>query len=323
LRTRLAERTGDTNTLNELTLATEARGEHWLVRALIVMLAFLVPMSIGLALVLVWLWKDRPTFVEADARIPPDWSWEDGCAVLVRAACSGLTVGAVLVYIGRTIGIDSTVLWSSLLASLPLLWWIQRGLIVPNVLSFGRTFGLWSAPDTSGLDPYANRNGSIRVDPRDRQSFARKLIGWTAFTLGLFAIDQLGTTAIEIVCRNFGVESHWSESVPELVMWAPKLEVLLSGFDAVAWAPIFEEIGCRGLLYLTLRRRVGPSSAALTSAMLFALPHQYSLPGFLSVAWSGFVFALAFERCKSLVPGMVCHALWNVTVFASGVLLYR
>jgi membrane protease YdiL (CAAX protease family) len=322
VRIRLAEQTGDAATLNELALASRASSDRWLVRALIAALASLLPMAIGLPLFLVWLWKDRPTFVDADARIPPDWSWDDGCAVLVRAATGGFVVLNVVGYFGSTRGIEPTVMWITLLASLPMLWWIQRGLIAPNGLAFGRTFGLWSRSNAPALDPYASRNGSS-PDLVRRRSFARKAAAWTVFTLGMLAIHQLGATAIEIVCRNFGVESHWSEAVPELMIWAPTPKLALSAIDAVAWAPVFEEIGCRGLLFMTLRRRVGPLSAALTSAMLFAMPHQYSLPGFLSVAWTGFVFALAFERCKSLVPGMVCHALWNASLLVNVVLLYR
>ena len=42
--------------------------------------------------------------------------------------------------------------------------------------------------------------------------------------------------------------------------------------DGVVWAPIFEELAFRGLLYPTLRLRLPPWLAALLSAALFGGP---------------------------------------------------
>jgi membrane protease YdiL (CAAX protease family) len=86
--------------------------------------------------------------------------------------------------------------------------------------------------------------------------------------------------------------------------------VVLDSIGACAWGPVFEEIGFRGLLYATLRCRYRPWQAALLTAALFGVTHVHSIPGWASITWSGFVYALAFERCRSLVPGILCHA-WS------------
>ena len=39
--------------------------------------------------------------------------------------------------------------------------------------------------------------------------------------------------------------------------------------------------------------------------------------------WSGFVWAIAFERAGSLLPGLAAHAVYNGLYLVGFVLLYR
>ena len=66
------------------------------------------------------------------------------------------------------------------------------------------------------------------------------------------------------------------------------------------------------MLYGTLRLRLGPLPAALTSAVLFGLAHGYGIVGFASVFGSGVLWVVAYERTRSLLPGMLAHAASNV-----------
>jgi membrane protease YdiL (CAAX protease family) len=88
----------------------------------------------------------------------------------------------------------------------------------------------------------------------------------------------------------------------------------------VLLTPLFEEILFRGLLFFTLRNRFGAWNSALMSSLFFSLVHFYSLPGFLMTFWSGFVWAIAFERTGSLLPGIAAHAIYNL-YFVAGILL--
>jgi membrane protease YdiL (CAAX protease family) len=307
---RLAERTNDTALASRLDLEAVQRGDHWRTRALFLM----------------WLWKDRPPVLDAGALIPPAWGWDDGCAVLVRSAFAGMVISSAVALVSQGLEVNVFTLWIELVASLPMLWWIRRALLAPNGLGFRRAFGLW--PTARRTSAEGVRLDSTTVEaPRAEAVFeptlGRRLFSWTAFVLALIALDQLGAAVISVACRHFGAEPHWSEIVQESVMWSAQPEALLGALDGALWAPIFEEIGCRGLLYLTLRTRAGPQTAALFSASLFAMVHVYSLPGFLSVAWSGYLWAIAFERCKSLAPGMICHAFWNGFLIASNFVFYR
>ena len=72
----------------------------------------------------------------------------------------------------------------------------------------------------------------------------------------------------------------------------------------------------RGVLYATLRLRLRTAPATLVSAAIFALAHGYGVVGFVSVFASGVLWALAYERTRSLLPGMLAHAASNVQATA-------
>ena len=72
----------------------------------------------------------------------------------------------------------------------------------------------------------------------------------------------------------------------------------------------------RGILYGTLRLRFGPGVSTLVSAGIFALAHGYGAVGFASVLMSGVLWAVAYERTRSLLPGILAHAANNVQATA-------
>ena len=88
-------------------------------------------------------------------------------------------------------------------------------------------------------------------------------------------------------------------------------------------APFFEEIVFRGLLFATFRRRFGPLVSAFASALIFAAAHGYGWVGLVSVLWSGALWAWSYERTRSIVPGMLAHAIVNLLATLSVLLLLR
>lgn len=139
----------------------------------------------------------------------------------------------------------------------------------------------------------------------------------------LFSVDTLGTIFFNMVFDVLGYESPLVEGLSENLLWGTTVDVTLEGIDAVVWAPIFEEIVFRGVLYLGFRHWFSPVTAAFLSAMIFAFLHFYSLPGFIGVFWTGFVFALAFEYSRSLLPGIGAHMLTNLHWLLYSVVFYR
>ena len=89
------------------------------------------------------------------------------------------------------------------------------------------------------------------------------------------------------------------------------------------WAPLIEELAFRGVLYATLRKALGVWPAMGVSAVFFALVHGYGVVGFASVFWSGILWALAYERTRSLLPAILGHAINNLFVSAEFLWLLR
>jgi membrane protease YdiL (CAAX protease family) len=86
---------------------------------------------------------------------------------------------------------------------------------------------------------------------------------------------------------------------------------------------VLEELVFRGLLYGTLRRWMGWPAAAILSAAVFAGAHGYGVAGFGSVFASGVLWAVAYEKTRSLLPGMVAHAANNVSAACAVLALLR
>jgi len=230
----------------------------------------------------------------AEAPLPPLWRGLDGLGLFFRAAFAYLLMPATLVLLlPRTPG--STVAMG-LLGGAPMIWWIRRYLHAR-----GETLR-----DTFGL----------RVP--EGQTF--RVIGWGIVLLGL---SMAGESLISMGLTALGVTSHWADGFLEDFLWGSPATVLAGTIDGVVWAPIFEELAFRGLLYPTLRLRLPPWLAALLSAALFGVAHGYGLQGFAAVTWSGMIWALGYERSRSLLPGMLAHAASNLMATGSFLLLLR
>ncbi|MCG8590424.1 MAG: CPBP family intramembrane metalloprotease [Proteobacteria bacterium] len=151
----------------------------------------------------------------------------------------------------------------------------------------------------------------------------RRVPLWLAAFAVASALDLVMTQAIGWAAFSLDWADHWSEGLDETLVWGPASELWPAVLDFVAWAPLFEEIAFRGILYWTLRQRLPVWGAATVSAAVFSVLHFYGLPGFLMTFWSGLVWALVFEHVRSLWPGIAAHALYNALYVASVMALYR
>lgn len=76
--------------------------------------------------------------------------------------------------------------------------------------------------------------------------------------------------------------------------------------------PCVEELYFRGVIYNTLKDYYRPVTAAIVSALYFAAAHlPYLLVGMLPFVAFGLIYVWLYERCRSLLPGMILHALIN------------
>ncbi len=82
-------------------------------------------------------------------------------------------------------------------------------------------------------------------------------------------------------------------------------------------APVVEEITFRGFIFGGLRGRLGTTWAVVASSVVFALAHTLSVGGAIlllgpSLFVAGVALALVYEKTKSIYPGMVLHASFNL-----------
>jgi membrane protease YdiL (CAAX protease family) len=100
----------------------------------------------------------------------------------------------------------------------------------------------------------------------------------------------------------------------------PKSESAGVGRGLWAWitiaifAPILEELLCRGVLYGTIKRRWGVLSAIALSALFFGIIHFD--PATVVVALvAGLIFGVLYERTSSIFSTMIIHSLNNIVAF--------
>ncbi len=84
--------------------------------------------------------------------------------------------------------------------------------------------------------------------------------------------------------------------------------------------PVAEELIFRGFMYPALRRYLTPFPAVIIGAAVFASLHLSSA-GVMQIAGLGIVLAILYERSRSVIPCIACHALNNVLVFCVILLL--
>lgn len=149
--------------------------------------------------------------------------------------------------------------------------------------------------------------------------------------LGLVVRFCAGIAAV-VVASALEHATGQSVSVPQQVESGMSVPALaLFAVFAVIVAPITEELIFRGLLYRTIRDRLGVAAGAILSAIPFGLIHYVPnqpwrdvLTLQLTMVVTGIGLALVYERRKTIVADIAGHAAFNllaVILIASNVAL--
>ena len=284
---RLASRVGDSASAAAAERATLTRGSrlHWRLRAILAVETLLVLLGVASVAALVRAPGWRAARVGA-APIPPLWTSTDGVGLFARGAVGLVGVALLWPFVPDT---PWWGLWIAVLSAVPLfaylLWYCRR-----SGWTLAGTFGL--RLPRGGLPVLAQT------------------------TLALAGVSTVGDVVLELVGARLGLASHWTDGFQERLLWGTRGEVAVDIVDSCVLAPVLEELLFRGVLYGTLRLRLGPWPATAVSAGVFALAHGYGVIGFASVAMSGVLWAVAYERTRSLLPGILAHALNNIQATA-------
>ena len=297
LASRLAQRASDQTLLATMERQIAVRGEQvqgWLRMLILFELACVIAGSVMLV-GMVRLRGQRTNILRLPG-IPPPWRGGIGTVVLLRGGAIGAVITVAFLSFPPVENISLRAL-AIPLANLPLLALAYVQLFKPVGLNFWSGFGLHV----------------------ERAYFGR-LIG---VVLAVVAAGLWGEWVMGRVAESLRLTSHWTEWFDPNLVWAPGSVLAISLLEIVVFAPVFEELTFRGLFYATLRRRFSFLPAACISAGIFGLAHGYGLIGFISVLWSGFLWAWIYEKTGSLIPGMIAHALNNLLVCLAVMALLR
>jgi len=293
----LAERGGDRALRASTRTAMEARTEPlmWRVRALMAGQFAILLIGIVSAVLLVQR-RAVPAWVRVGtATVPPSWRGWDGVAVLAR----GGTLGMAMIIGLSLVGEDGPLLHvvTIPLSGLPLMLLARRHLLAPRGAGFREGLGLRIIPGR-----------------------------WPAFVVSATAVTAAGLVGEWVTglgARWLDLSSHWTEWFDADLAWGPGPTAVAALLEYIVLAPVFEEAIFRGLLFATLRRQFQWAPAALLSATVFSLMHGYGMLGFVNVVWSGLLWAWAYEKTGSLLPGMAAHMVNNVLVTTSLLIFLR
>jgi membrane protease YdiL (CAAX protease family) len=148
----------------------------------------------------------------------------------------------------------------------------------------------------------------------------RETMSWVAVLAGAGIVGDLG---IIWFSDMLGVPVHWTEWFDEDLAWGNHFRLSLFFLGVVVFAPIFEELLFRGLIFRSLRLKYSFVTAAGVSAVLFSVLHGYSVAGFFALVWTGFLWAWSFEKTKTLLPAILAHALHNLLMLIGLFLFLR
>jgi membrane protease YdiL (CAAX protease family) len=293
----LATRAGDREQLSAATDARIERTDPLLQKAASLLAVQGLSILVGTValLAVVRRWRNREGLRVGTVAMPPSWRGRIGTVVLVR----GGAIGGVLML--GLLALDTENLFLRVIAvpstNLPVLLLAYRYLFGPA--GHGLTEGL-------GLRPFPSSCGRLAL-----------------IVVAASAAGFLGEWVMDQVAEAAGLSSHWTEWFDSDLVWGGYPVVAVSLLEYVVFAPLFEEMVFRGLLFATLRRKFGWGMSAGISASLFAVAHGYGLLGFVSVFWSGVLWAWVYERTGSLLPGMIAHALNNLIVCLTVIWILR
>lgn len=294
----LATRAGDRAGLSTIEHALAERGAAllWRTRVLLALdlTVILVGTSALLALVARWR-RDWSAIKVGEATIPPRWRGREGTVVLIW----GGAIGGALMLSFLFIGTENPLL--RILAipaiNLPVILLARRHLLNPLGSGLRQGLGLWPLPGA-----------------------------WQGLGLAapaLMAAGLIGEWGMGLIAESVSFQDHWTEWFDSDLVWGPLPVVTTSLLEYVIFAPVFEEMIFRGLLFATLRRKFGWSASAGVSAAIFAIAHGYGALGFAHVFWSGMLWAWAYEKTGSLLPGILAHSLNNLIVALTVIWLLR
>ena len=129
-----------------------------------------------------------------------------------------------------------------------------------------------------------------------------------AFLYGFFWVGKLAATAILPFAQ--GQIQHVYDTKSQAPPW-------LIGLLLLGWIGPAEEIFWRGFVQFRMVKRYGVWVGLVVTTAIYALVHVWSgnFMLIMAAAIAGAFWGLLFQRCKSIWPGIISHAIWDLLIF--------
>ncbi|MDU2241955.1 MAG: type II CAAX endopeptidase family protein [Paenibacillus sp.] len=180
--------------------------------------------------------------------------------------------------------------------------------VLQNSLYAGTATGLVMAiVFTLGVYFIALRPKRLGWDEVGLRSFSRSYWKWIILWIVLLmAAGVLVLTIMDLL--QIGVDNKKTDSLKADLTW---LTFGIAFISAAVISPIYEEIFYRGFLYKWFRVKWGAGAGVLCSSLIFTIVHIPTYNTLPVNFISGVIFAWAYEKTGSVLPGMIVHGAFN------------
>ena len=140
---------------------------------------------------------------------------------------------------------------------------------------------------------------------------ARYLITEVVAVVLLYLVFYIGKTVSSAILP-------FAESqIVEIYGKKEQANVILIGLLLLFWIGPGEEIFWRGFVQNRLTKNLGPLKGYLLTSLVYTAVHIWSFNLLLigAAMICGLFWGYMFYRCKSIWPGLISHALWDVIIF--------
>ena len=135
----------------------------------------------------------------------------------------------------------------------------------------------------------------------------------------MIIVAQIIVGLIDNFIFNINPVSERSQSKTAILDTLSPIMLLINLVTTIIFAPLFEEIMCRKIIFSTLYTKTNFFIASLVSSIAFAVPHM-DFTYLLSYIATGFVLSFIYVKTKRIIVPIIAHSSINAFVFLGALL---
>lgn len=147
----------------------------------------------------------------------------------------------------------------------------------------------------------------------------KKSIKWVILGFFMVLVAQIIAGLIETYIFSISAVSERTQSKTDILDSLSLIMLLINLVTTIIFAPLFEEIMCRKIIFGTLYTKTNFFIASLVSSIAFAVPHM-DFKHLLSYIATGFVLSFIYVKTKRIIVPIIAHSSINAFVFLGALL---